>query len=97
MEGANHQRKSERKQTTSSVGSAGLSSLARGSGRGIAAGRAASRTSGGMATAASTMLRDERMAQNKKPKYITSRGILSEYYCQYPVMQGSKEGKHANL
>ena len=40
MEGAEHQRKSERKQTTSSVGSAALSPLAGGSGRGIAASRA---------------------------------------------------------
>ena len=71
MEGAKHQRKS----TTSSVGSAGLSPQAGGSGRGIAAGRAASRTSGGMATAASAMLRDERTAQNKKPKYMTSWGM----------------------
>ena len=39
MEGANHQRKRERKQTTSSVGSAGLSPQAGGSGGGIAAGR----------------------------------------------------------
>ena len=75
MEGAKHQRKSERKQTTSSVGSAGLSPQAGGSGGGIAAGRAASRTSGGMATAASAMLRDQRTAQNKKPKYMTSRGM----------------------
>ena len=75
MEGAKHQRKSERKQTTSSVGSAALSPLAGGSGRGIAAGRAASRTSGGMATAALAMLRDEKTAQNKKPKYMTSRGM----------------------
>ena len=37
MEGAEHRRKSERKQTTSSVGSAALSPLAGGSGRGIAA------------------------------------------------------------
>ena len=75
MEGAKHQRKSERKQTTSSVGSEGLSPQAGGSGRGIAAGRAASRTSGGMATAASAMLRDERTAQNKKPMYMTSWGM----------------------
>ena len=75
MEGAKHQRKSERKQTTSSVGSAGLSPQAGGSGGGIAAWRAASRTSGGMATAASAMLRDQTTAQNKKPKYMTSRGM----------------------
>ena len=75
MEGAKHQRKSERKQTSSSAGSAALSPLAGGSGRSIAAGRAASRTSGGMATAASAMLRDERTAQNKKLKYMTSRGM----------------------
>ena len=74
MEGAEHQRKSERKQTTSSAGSAALSPLAGGSGRGIAAGRAASRTSAGMATAVSAMFRDERTAQ-KKPKYMTSRGM----------------------
>ena len=66
MEGAKHHRKSERKQTTSSVGSVGLSPQAEGSGRGIAAGRAASRTSGGMATAASAMLRDKRTAQKTK-------------------------------
>ena len=66
MERAAHQRKSERKQTTSSVGSVGLSPLGGCSGRGIAAGRAASRTSGGMATAALAMLSDERTAQNKK-------------------------------
>ena len=66
MERAAHQRKSERKQTTSSVGSVGLSRLAGCSGRGIAAGPAASRRSGGMATAALAMLSDRRTAQNKK-------------------------------
>ena len=66
MERAAHQRKSERKQTTSSVGSAALSPLAGCSGRGIAARRGASRTSGGMATAALAMLSDRRTAQNKK-------------------------------
>ena len=75
MEGAKHQKKSGRKQTTSSVGSAALSPQAGGSCGGIAAGRAASRTSGGMATAASAMLRDQRTAQNKKPKYMTSQGM----------------------
>ena len=57
MEGAEHRRKSERKQTTFSAGSAGLSPLT-----GI------SRTSGGMATEASAMFSDKRMAQNKKQK-----------------------------
>ena len=57
MEGAEHRRKSERKQTTFSAGSAGLSPLT-----------GTSRTSGGMATEASAMLSDERMAQNKKQK-----------------------------
>ena len=57
MEEAEHRRKSERKQTTFSAGSAGLSPLT-----GI------SRTSGGMATEASAMFSDKRMAQNKKQK-----------------------------
>ena len=57
MEGAEHRRKSERKQTTLSAGRAGLSPLT-----------GTSRTSGGMATEASAMLSDERMAQNKKQK-----------------------------
>ena len=75
MEGAKHQRKSKRKQTTSSAGSAALSPLARGSGRGIAAGRAAFRTSAGRVTEALAMLSDERTAQNKKRRYMTSRGM----------------------
>ena len=68
MEGAEHQRKSERKQTTSSVGSAALSPLAGGSGRRIAAERAAFRTSTGRVTEALAMLSNERTAQNKKRK-----------------------------
>ena len=52
-----------------------ISALAGGSGIGTTAGRAASRTSEGMATEASAMLSDKRMAQNKKQKYITSRGM----------------------
>ena len=75
MEGAEHQRKSERKQTTSSVGSAALSPLAGGSGRGIAAGRAAFRTSAGIVTEALAMLSDKRTTQNKKRRYMTSRGM----------------------
>ena len=75
MEGAEHQRKSERKQTTSSAGSAALSPLARGSGRGIAAGRAAFRTSAGRVTEALAMLSEERTAKNKKRRYMTSRGM----------------------
>ena len=66
MEGAEHQRKSERKQTTSSAGSAALSPLARGSGRDIAAGRV---------TEALAMLSEERTAKNKKRRYMTSRGM----------------------
>ena len=73
MEGAEHQRKSERKQTTSSVGSAALSPLAGGSGRGIAAGRAVFRTSAGRVKEALAMLSDKRAAQNKKRWYMTSR------------------------
>ena len=64
MEGAEHQRKSERKQTTSSAGSAALSPLG-GSGRGIAAGRAAFRTSAGRVTEALAMLSEERTAKKK--------------------------------
>ena len=75
MEGAEHQRKSERKQTTSSAGSAALSPLARGSGRDIAAGRAAFRTSAGRVTEALAMLSEERTAKNKKRRYMTSRGM----------------------
>ena len=75
MEGAEHRRKSERKQTTSSAGSAALSPLAGGSGRGIAAGRVAFRTSAGRVTEALAMLSDERTAQNKKRRYMTSRGM----------------------
>ena len=75
MEGAEHQTKSERKQTTSSAGSAALSPLARGSGRGIAAGRAALRTSAGRVTEALAMLSEERTAKNKKRRYMTSRGM----------------------
>ena len=75
MEGAEHQRKSERKQATSSAGSAALSPLARGSGRGIAAGRAAFRTSAGRMTEALAMLSEERTAKNKKRRYMTSRGM----------------------
>ena len=74
-ERAAHQRKSERKQTTSSVGSAALSPLAGGSGRGIAAGRAGFRTSAGSVTEALAMLSDKRAAQNKKRWYMTSRGM----------------------
>ena len=107
MERAAHQRNSERKQTTSSVGSVGLSPLAGCSGRGIAARRAASRTWGGMATAALAMLSDERTAQNKKESIWPLRawnirpqpddGNSFKCFDQYQVMQGSKEGKRANL
>ena len=68
-------KKSERKQTTSSAGSAALSPLAGGSGRGIAAMRAAFRTSAGRVTEALAMLSDERTAQNKTRWYMTSRGM----------------------
>ena len=50
-------------------------STAGGSGRGIAAGQAGFRTSAGMAIAASTTLNNERTAQNKKRRYMTSRGM----------------------
>ena len=46
-----------------------------GSGRGIAARQAGFRTSAGMAIAASTMLTDERTAQNNKRRYMTSKGM----------------------
>ena len=75
MEGAEHWRKSERKQTTSSAGSAALSPLVGCSGRGMAAGRAAFRTSAGIVTEALGMLSDERTAQNKKQRYMTSWGM----------------------
>ena len=107
MERAAHQRKSERKQTTSSARSVGLSPLAGCSGRGIAARRAAFRTSGGMATAALAVLSDETTAQNKKESIWPLRawnirpqpddGNSFKCFDQYQVMQGSKEGKRANL
>ena len=96
MEGAEHRRKSERKQTTFSAGSAGLSPLT-----GI------SRTSGGMATEVSAMFRDKRMAQNKRERrwplaawnisQQSGDGSPFKYYGQYPVNQGFQEGKRANL
>ena len=52
-----------------------ISALAGSSGIGTTAGQAASRTSEGMATEASPMLSDKRMAQNKKQKCITSQGM----------------------
>lgn len=75
MEGAEHRKKATENKLPPQLAVRDISALAGGSGIGIAAGQAASRTSGGMATEALAMLSDKRVAQNKKQKYITSRGM----------------------
>ena len=75
----------------------GFSPPAGGSGGGIAAGWAVSRTSGGMVTGASATFGHERMVQkNERIWLLAARNIRQQsddgkafkYYPQYPVMQG---------
>lgn len=95
-EGAEHWRKNERKQPTSSAGGAGFSPAAEGSCVGIGARQVASRTSGGMSTGAPAMLSDKR-AGHEQIRQRSDDGKVFKYYTQYPgVMQGSLEGKRAN-
>ena len=85
----------------------GFSPPAGGSGGGIAAGWAVSRTSGGMVTGASVMLGHGRMGRkktttkNKRVWLLAAWNIRQQsddrkafkYYAQYPVMQGFYGGK----
>ena len=88
--------KNKRKQPTFSAGGAGFSPAAGGSCAGIAARRAASRTSEGMSTGASAMLSDKK-AGHEQIRLRSDDGKALKYYTQYPgVMQGSLEGKRAN-
>ena len=105
MERAAHQRKSERKQTTSSVGSVGLSPLVKGEvsqlGKQLPEHQEKWRQQPWPCSAMKERHKNKNQsiwplrAWNIRPQ--PDNGNAFRCFRQYPVMQGSKEGKRNNL